>query len=64
MNFKILANSGKARVGVLKTKFGTIETPVFMPVGTLATVKGITKEYTSKSGRTRTAKKSREEHIV
>mgnify|MGYP003117244909 FL=1 len=26
--------------------------------------KGITKEYTSKSGRTRTAKKSREEHIV
>jgi len=26
--------------------------------------KGITNEYTSKSGRTRTAKKSREEHIV
>ena len=44
MNFKLLANSGKARVGELKTKFSTIETPVFMPVGTLATVKGITKE--------------------
>mgnify|MGYP001203242843 CR=1 FL=1 len=26
--------------------------------------KGITNEYTSKSGRTRTARKSREEHIV
>ena len=47
MNFKLLANSGKARTGILKTKFGTVETPVFMPVGTLATVKGITKEYLS-----------------
>ncbi len=44
MNFRVLANSGKARVGEIKTKFSTIETPVFMPVGTLATVKGITKE--------------------
>ncbi len=44
MNFKLIANSGKARVGELKTKFSTIETPVFMPVGTSASVKGVTKE--------------------
>jgi queuine tRNA-ribosyltransferase len=29
----------KARAGILKTDHGTIETPVFMPVGTQATVK-------------------------
>jgi queuine tRNA-ribosyltransferase len=31
-----------ARAGLLHTAHGTIETPVFMPVGTQATVKGIT----------------------
>ncbi|MDD2445395.1 MAG: tRNA guanosine(34) transglycosylase Tgt [Clostridia bacterium] len=30
-----------ARIGVLKTPHGEIETPVFMPVGTQATVKGL-----------------------
>ena len=30
-----------ARTGILKTKHGIIETPVFMPVGTLATVKSL-----------------------
>jgi len=30
-----------ARAGVLKTDHGTIKTPVFMPVGTVASVKGI-----------------------
>lgn len=34
------AQEGEARVGVLKTRRGVIETPVFMPVGTLGTVKG------------------------
>lgn len=33
-----------ARLGRLETPHGTIETPVFMPVGTLATVKGLTQE--------------------
>ena len=42
--FKILSNSGRARTGRLKTKYNIIDTPVFMPVGTLASVKGITKE--------------------
>jgi len=39
--FKILHTFGKARVGVLKTAHGKIDTPVFMPVGTLGSVKGI-----------------------
>jgi queuine tRNA-ribosyltransferase len=32
----------RARTGLLHTAHGTIETPVFMPVGTQATVKGLT----------------------
>src|ERR1700690_3382733 len=32
----------RARAGLLHTPHGTIETPVFMPVGTQATVKGLT----------------------
>ena len=48
MNFsyeikKICKQSG-ARIGVLKTPHGEIETPVFMPVGTCATVKGLRRE--------------------
>ena len=31
----------RARAGLLHTPHGTIETPVFMPVGTQATVKGL-----------------------
>jgi queuine tRNA-ribosyltransferase len=31
----------KARAGVLQTDHGTIETPIFMPVGTLGTVKAV-----------------------
>src|SRR5579864_5012677 len=34
----------KARTGLLETAHGTIETPVFMPVGTLGTVKGLTQQ--------------------
>ncbi|MGH9972248.1 MAG: tRNA guanosine(34) transglycosylase Tgt [Pyrinomonadaceae bacterium] len=41
INFEVLAQVGQARAGVLKTRRGIIETPVFMPVGTTATVKGI-----------------------
>ena len=32
----------RARAGLLHTAHGTVETPVFMPVGTQATVKGLT----------------------
>ncbi len=44
--FNIVAKSKttNARTGVIQTPHGRIETPVFMPVGTLATVKSLTPE--------------------
>lgn len=42
--FKVLANDGHARAGRLQTFHGVIETPIFMPVGTKATVKSMTPE--------------------
>ncbi len=41
LHFQILATEGAARAGVLRTRRGVVETPVFMPVGTLGTVKGV-----------------------
>lgn len=43
MKFKLEAQdlNSKARAGVLTTDHGTIETPIFMPVGTAGTVKGV-----------------------
>jgi queuine tRNA-ribosyltransferase len=41
LKFEIAAQDGEARAGVLTTRRGQIETPVFMPVGTAGTVKGI-----------------------
>ncbi len=43
MNFNILKldSQTKARCGFLETDHGIIETPIFMPVGTVATVKGV-----------------------
>ncbi|HUQ33486.1 MAG TPA: tRNA guanosine(34) transglycosylase Tgt [Pyrinomonadaceae bacterium] len=40
IGYEIVARDGEARSGVLQTRRGIIETPVFMPVGTLGTVKG------------------------
>jgi queuine tRNA-ribosyltransferase len=42
--FELVAQDGQARAGVLKTRRGIIETPVFMPVGTAGAVKGIRPE--------------------
>jgi queuine tRNA-ribosyltransferase len=39
IRFQLLAEDGAARRGRLQTAHGTIETPVFMPVGTAAAVK-------------------------
>jgi queuine tRNA-ribosyltransferase len=39
--FRVVARAGRARAGVLRTAHGEIETPVFMPVGTQATVKAL-----------------------
>src|SRR5213594_3591091 len=41
LNFKVVAQEGEARAATLTTRRGVIETPVFMPVGTAGTVKGI-----------------------
>ena len=46
LKFKVIKedNKTKARLGVFTTKHGKVYTPVFMPVGTLGTVKGVSKE--------------------
>ncbi|TCB34092.1 tRNA guanosine(34) transglycosylase Tgt [Acinetobacter sp. ANC 4910] len=41
MKFEKLAQSGRARRGRLTLEHGVVETPVFMPVGTYGTVKGM-----------------------
>ena len=41
MEFEVTAHCGAARRGRLSLAHGDVETPVFMPVGTQATVKGI-----------------------
>ena len=43
MKFNFLAtdSSSKARAGIIETSHGKIETPIFMPVGTAGTVKGV-----------------------
>ncbi len=41
MQFELLANDGLARRGRLSLAHGTVETPVFMPVGTYGAVKGM-----------------------
>jgi queuine tRNA-ribosyltransferase len=38
----VVARDGEARAGILHTPRGPVETPVFMPVGTKGTVKGLT----------------------
>ena len=43
-DFSVSHVEGKSRVGLLKTSRGDIETPVFMPVGTAATVKAMLPE--------------------
>src|SRR5271154_2367270 len=42
--FDVTATDGAARAGVLRTAYGDVRTPVFMPVGTKATVKSLTPE--------------------
>jgi queuine tRNA-ribosyltransferase len=40
IRFEVTAREANARTGILRTRRGVIETPVFMPVGTAGTVKG------------------------
>ncbi|MFL5241798.1 MAG: tRNA guanosine(34) transglycosylase Tgt [Gemmataceae bacterium] len=51
-SFSLLQTDGLARLGRLQTTHGPVETPVFMPVGTQATVKGLTPEQVRDAGAT------------
>ena len=44
VKYTLEKKDGNARAGVIETPHGKIETPVFMPVGTQATVKTMTRE--------------------
>src|SRR5574344_1585728 len=44
IKYTLLKNDGVARLGKLKTNYGEFDTPMFMPVGTLANVKTLTPE--------------------
>ncbi len=44
IKYELIKNDGRARFGKLITNHGTFETPMFMPVGTLANVKMLTPE--------------------
>lgn len=43
-NLQTTDTLSKARAGVITTDHGTIETPIFMPVGTVGTVKAVTQQ--------------------
>jgi queuine tRNA-ribosyltransferase len=51
-HFELQAQDGRARAGVFHTPHGTIETPVFAPVGTQATVKALTARQLDELGAT------------
>jgi queuine tRNA-ribosyltransferase len=41
LGWDVVARDGEARAGRMRTRRGVVETPVFMPVGTLGSVKGV-----------------------
>jgi len=50
VHLQIDGTRGSARVGKLITPHGEVETPVFMPVGTLASVKGVSQDVLEELG--------------
>jgi len=52
LRFEVIARdpNGRARAGLLHTAHGIVETPTFMPVGTAASVKGMTQEQLEQLG--------------
>ena len=50
LTFDLLNKDKRARTGCLETAHGVIDTPAFMPVGTAATVKGMTPEAVAGTG--------------
>ena len=49
-SFELITQDEKARLGKILTPRGTINTPAFMPVGTLGTVKGVFTEDLLETG--------------
>ena len=49
-SFKLIKKFKRARLGKIQTPKGIIDTPAFMPVGTLGTVKGIYVDDLKKTG--------------
>ncbi len=49
-SFELLAQENEARLGKISTPRGKIDTPAFMPVGTLGTVKGVFVDDLLKTG--------------
>src|SRR3954447_8571532 len=50
ITFTLQHRDGLARAGLLTTPHGPVETPIFMPVGTQATVKGLTPKMVRSAG--------------
>lgn len=50
MSFRVRQTSGHARLGVLHTGHGEVQTPAFMPVGTQGTVKALSPEEVVATG--------------
>ncbi len=50
IKYELITNDNRARLGKLHTNHGTFDTPMFMPVGTLATVKTLTPEELKEVG--------------
>jgi len=50
LRFEVLATRGESRLGRLTTPHGVVETPAFMPVGTLGAVKGVSPQELGAAG--------------
>ena len=50
MKFKIAATDGNARQGVIEFDRGKIDTPAFMPVGTLGSVRSVGPDEVRETG--------------
>jgi queuine tRNA-ribosyltransferase len=50
LSFCIDSRNGKARTGRVLTPHGVVETPIFMPVGTVGTVKGVPQDTLEELG--------------
>ena len=50
IKYELKDSCGKARYGILHTNYGSFETPMFMPVGTQATVKTLSPEELKEAG--------------